>query len=69
MAAKKISDIEYEHVLEVWNTFKIKTMKDYHNLYFNVTLCDILLLVDVFEKFRFSGLKDYGFCLSHNLSD
>ena len=29
---RKITDKEYEHVLNVWNKFEMKTMKDYHNL-------------------------------------
>ena len=32
-------------------------MKDYHDLYLKY---DVLLLVDVFEKFRNYGLKNYG---------
>ena len=45
----KVSGKKYKHVLKVWNKFEIKMMKDYHNLYLK---CDILLLADVFEKFR-----------------
>ena len=45
----KESDKEYEHGLKVWNKFEIKTMKDYHDLYLK---CDVLLLADVFKKFR-----------------
>ena len=30
---KKINDKEYEHVLNAWNEFKMKMMKDYHNFY------------------------------------
>ena len=33
LTSKKISDKEYEHVLNVWNKFEIKMMKDYHDLY------------------------------------
>ena len=43
----------------------MKTMKDYSDLYFK---CDILLLADVFEKFRNNNLKNYGLCPSHYLS-
>ena len=43
---KKVSDKEYNHVLKVWNKFKMKTMKDYHNLYLKY---DFLLLADVFK--------------------
>ena len=41
-------------------------MKDFHDLYLK---CDILLLVDVFEKFRYSSLKNYGLCPSHHLNE
>ena len=51
---KKVSDKEYEHVLKVWNAFKIKSMKDYHNLYLK---WDVLLLANVFVKFRNNSLK------------
>ena len=30
---KRITDKEYEHLLNVWNKFKMKTMKDYQDLY------------------------------------
>ena len=46
---RKITDKEYEHVLNVWKKFEMKTMKDYHDLYLK---CDVSLLADVFEKFR-----------------
>ena len=34
-------------------------MKDYDNLYLK---CGVLLLADVFEKFRNNSLKNYGVC-------
>ena len=46
---RTISDKEYENALNVWKKLEMKTMKDYHDLYLNR---DILLLADVFEKFR-----------------
>ena len=52
----KISDEEYEVVLNVWNKFQMKTMKDCHDLYLK---CDILLLADLFEKIRKNSLKNY----------
>ena len=55
MTCDKIGHNEYEHVLKVWNTFQIKTMRDYHDL---CSKCDALLLTDVFEKFTNSRLKN-----------
>ena len=55
MTNRKISDKEYEHVLKIWNKFEMKTMKDCHNLYLK---CDVLLLADIFEKFRNNGLNN-----------
>ena len=49
LTGKKISNKEYDHVLNVWNKFEMKTMKDYHDLPLK---CYVLLLADVFEKFR-----------------
>ena len=40
-------------------------MKDSHDLYLK---CYVLLLADVFEKFRNNSLKNYGLCPSHYLS-
>ena len=39
-------------------------MKYYHDLYL---ICDVLLLADVYEKFRNNSLKNYGLCPSHYL--
>ena len=40
----------------------MKTMKDYHDLYLK---CEVLLLADVFKKFKNSSFKNYGLCPSH----
>ena len=45
--------------LKVWNTFDMKMMKDYHDLYIK---CDVSSLADVFEKFRNNNLINYGLC-------
>ena len=57
LSGKGISDKNYKHAWNVWNTFKMKTFKEYHELY-NIT--DVLLLADVFENFRDICLKIYG---------
>ena len=56
LSGKGISEKDYKHAWNVWNTFKMKTFKDYHKLY-NET--DVLLLADVFENFRNLCLKIY----------
>ena len=55
LTGKKVSDKEYNHVLKVWNKFEMKMMKDYPNLYLK---CDVLMLADMFEKFRNNSLKN-----------
>ena len=42
----------------------MKTTRDYHDLYLK---CDVLLLADLFEKFRNKSLKNYGLCPIHYL--
>ena len=56
MTDKNITDKKYELPLRVWNTSRMKMMKNNHDLYLK---CDVLLLADVFEIFRNGSLKNY----------
>ena len=49
-------------ILKIWNTFEMKTMKDYDDFYLKR---DVLLLADFSEKFRNISLKNCGLRQSH----
>ena len=51
-----ITHEQYNHAQNVWITFNLKTMGDYHDLYLK---SDTLLLADVFENFRKTCLQYY----------
>ena len=62
LSGEGITEEDYKHALNVWDVFKMKTFKDYHELY-NET--DVLLLADVFENFRNNNLKIYNLDPAH----
>ena len=56
MNDKHISDEDYKHAQNVWKTFNLENMGEYHNLYLS---SDFLLLTDIFENFRKTCLEYY----------
>ena len=57
-----ITDDENKHAINVWNTFKCKTIRDYHDVYLK---SDVLLLADVFDNFRATCLHHYNLDPAH----
>ena len=51
-----ISANDYAHANKVWDVFQMNIMRDYHDLYLKT---DVLLLADVFEKFRYVCMNNY----------
>ena len=60
-----ISHEEYLTCEKIWDKFNMENMGDYHDHYLKK---DILLLVDVFEKFIDTCLKLYGLDSCHYFS-
>ena len=56
MKQSGITDKEYKQAIDCWNDTKCETIKDYMMLYLKT---DVLLSVDVFEKFRAMCLDFY----------
>ena len=59
---KGISDQDYEHAQQVWNTMEKKTLGCYHDTYLKT---NVLLLVDAFEAFRNTCIEHYKLDPAH----
>ena len=59
---EELSDADYQHAQYVFNHFKMERFQDYHDLYLTQ---DVLLLADVFEKFRKSCRDFYNLDPAH----
>ena len=62
---ENITDEDYLHGQKVWNTFKIKNIGEYHDLYVQ---SDTSILADVFENFRDKCMENYELDPAHFLS-
>ena len=51
-----ISNAQYEHAQQVWETMMCKSMEDYIRVYLET---DVLLLADCFEDFRKTTMKNF----------
>ena len=60
-----ISQEEYDRAQDIWTSFNIKNMREFHDLYLAT---DTILLADVFEFFRQVALDNYGLDPAHYLT-
>ena len=65
LTMENITETDYIHVNNVFKTFKLNNLGDYHDLYIQ---SDTLLLADVFENFRISCIKTYELDPAHFIS-
>ena len=62
LSQEGITDQDYKHAQEVWDTFDCRNIGDYHDIYLRT---DVLLLADVFENFRRTAMATYGLDPAH----
>ena len=65
LTMENITETDYIHANNVFKTFKLNNLGDYHNLYVQ---SDTLLLADVFENFRKACIKKYELDPAHFIS-
>ena len=62
---ENISETDYRHANNVFKTFKLNNLGDYHDLYVQ---SDTLLLADAFENFIKACIKTYELDPAHFIS-
>ena len=65
LTLENISEVDYMHANNVFKTFEVKNLGEYHDLYVR---SDTLLVADVFENCRQSCLKNYELDPAHFVS-
>ena len=65
LTMEDISETDYTHANNIFKKFNINNLGEYHDLYVR---SDTLLLVDIFESFRQSCLKNYELDPAHFVS-
>ena len=65
LTGEEITTKNYQRAQDTWTTFNCTTLQDYHDIYLT---SDVLLLADVFEKFRKTCINNYGLDSVHYLS-
>ena len=65
LTLENIGEVDYMHANNVFKTFELNNLGDYHDLYVR---SDTLLLADVFENFRNACLSNYELDPAHFVS-
>lgn len=62
LSCSDIGKDDYDHAVNVWDSFNIKTLGEYSDMYLKT---DVLILTDIFENFRKICKSNYGLDASH----